>query len=82
MENDLPLISWENICRPRCEGGLGIRRVEDLNAVMLAKLRWEVIIDPKNLWVKVVSAKYLSKENFLDAKKKRGFNNVEIHPRS
>lgn len=43
---------------------------------MLAELGWKVIRDPEKLLVKVASAKYRSKENFL------GFNNVEIHPRS
>lgn len=65
----IPLISWDKVCRPKCEGGRGIRKVQDVNAASLAKLGWKVLKDPNNLWVRVVSAKYLAKSNFLEAKK-------------
>lgn len=32
------LISWDKICRPKCEVELGIRRVQYVNATFLAKL--------------------------------------------
>lgn len=35
----IPLVSWDKICRPKCEGGLGIRKYQDVNAANLAKLR-------------------------------------------
>lgn len=56
----LSLISWDKICRPKCEGDLRIRKVQDVNAAFLAKLGWKILKDPNNLWVKVVSAMYLS----------------------
>lgn len=36
---------------------------------MLAKLGWEMLLDPNNIWVQVFSAKYLNKEEFLEIKK-------------
>lgn len=63
------LISWDKILRPKCEGGLGIRKTQDVNAALLVKLGWKIIKEPDNLWTKVVSAKYLTKEDFLDVKK-------------
>lgn len=68
-ESSIPLISWDKICRLKCEGGLGIQKVQDTNASLLAKLGRKVITEPNNIWVQVVSAKYLSKVNFLDTKK-------------
>lgn len=60
--------------------GLGFKRIQDVNATLLAKLGWKILINPNNIWVRVVSTKYLSKVNYLEAKKTiKGFNNVEIY---
>lgn len=64
-----PVISWDKICRPKCEGDLDIRKVQDVSAALLAKLGWKVIKDPHNVWTKVVSEKYLSKLDFFEVKK-------------
>lgn len=63
----LPLVSW--ICRPNCEGGLGIRKFLDVNAANLAKLGWKVLKEVDNLWVRVVTAKYLRGKKFLAIRK-------------
>ena len=33
-----PLVAWDNVCRPKSEGGLGIRKNEDVNKASFAKL--------------------------------------------
>lgn len=65
----LNLVSWDKICGPRCEGGLGIRKYQDINAANLAKLGWKVLTTPENLWVQVVLATYLSNNNFMEVRK-------------
>lgn len=65
----IPLISWDKICRPKCERGLGIRKTQDVNATMLAKLRWKVLNDSEKIWVEVVNSKYLNKVNFFQTRK-------------
>lgn len=72
----IPLISWDKICRPKCESRLGIRRTQDVNAAFIAKLGWKIITGPDNLWTRVVSAKYLGKGDFLQICK--NFQNLEI----
>lgn len=54
----LTLVSLDKICRPKCEGDLGIRKYQYINAAKLAKLGWKVLTNPENLWVQMVSAKY------------------------
>lgn len=51
---------WDKICRTKCEGGLGIRRTEDINAAFLPKQGWKILMKPDNIWVKLVNAKYLN----------------------
>lgn len=46
-----------------------IRRTQDVNAVLLAKLNSTILADSGNIWVKVLSTKYLTKVNFLEGEK-------------
>lgn len=50
-----------------------------MNVTLLAKLRWYIITDPDDIWVKVVSAKYLIKVNFSREENCQGFNNMKLH---
>ena len=34
------LVSWEVLCQPKCNGGLGIRSAKDMNTLLLMKLGW------------------------------------------
>lgn len=38
-------IKWDKIY-PKCEGGLGIRRIQDVNATLLTNLGWKILIKP------------------------------------
>lgn len=67
-QSSTPLVSWDKIVDPS-EGGLGIRKNKNVNAAMVAKLGQKILTEPNNVWVKVVSAKYLNNLNFLEAKK-------------
>lgn len=60
---------WNRSCWPKYEGGLGIKKAKDMNAAMLTKLGSKILIEPHNLWVRIVSDKYLTSANFLEAKK-------------
>lgn len=44
-------------------GGLGMRLLRDTNRVLLAKLVWKWLKNPKALWVRILKAKY---SNILD----------------
>lgn len=37
----IPLISRDKIYKPKCEGGSSIRKNQDDNAALLAKLDWD-----------------------------------------
>lgn len=67
--DSIPLILRDKECGSKCKGGLGIRNIQDVNTALLTKLRWKVHKEPNNLWVKVMSTKHLTKNDFLEAKK-------------
>ncbi|XP_022041433.1 uncharacterized protein LOC110944014 [Helianthus annuus] len=45
-------VKWKSVCVPRCEGGLGIRRVGDMNSVLMSLHVWSVLTHRESLWVK------------------------------
>ncbi|XP_043717833.1 uncharacterized protein LOC122665760 [Telopea speciosissima] len=38
-------VRWSKLCRPKSEGGLGVRRLKELNLALLAKLAWFIKCD-------------------------------------
>jgi hypothetical protein len=54
----LALISWENICRPKAQGGLGIKYPSTMNKVLSAKSWWRWLKRPQDLWAKLWRRKY------------------------
>lgn len=37
------MINWQSICKPKATGGLGSRRVFDINKALLSKVNWRMI---------------------------------------
>ena len=44
-------VSWYDVCRPKDEGGLGIRRPRDSNQAGVLQLLWELETNLDALWV-------------------------------
>ncbi|XP_058075745.1 uncharacterized protein LOC131224226 [Magnolia sinica] len=53
-------ISWEKICAPQQEGGLGIMRIEEVMRALRIKMAWN-LLKGSSLWAGLFSAKYLWK---------------------
>ncbi|XP_074305698.1 uncharacterized protein LOC141640919 [Silene latifolia] len=47
----VPLVSWEKVCAPRTEGGLGIRDSCSWNVAAMGKRVWWIYCNPDKLWV-------------------------------
>ncbi|KAL3628179.1 hypothetical protein CASFOL_027225 [Castilleja foliolosa] len=63
--NSLFLKCWDVLCAPKCIGGLGFKRMEDLNMALFSKLAWQISANKDNLRIKVFKAKYLRGKTFL-----------------
>ncbi|XP_077246085.1 uncharacterized protein LOC143885940 [Tasmannia lanceolata] len=57
-------ISWDSICKPISEGGLGIRRLKDLNIAAQIKRLWKIVSDQNSPWVTWFHRKYLRNRSF------------------
>lgn len=54
-------IAWEAICRPKTEGGLGLRSLQEINKVTCLKLLWRLLTNRTSLWVKWIHNNVLKK---------------------
>ena len=61
----LALTSWNNICQPKSQGGLGFRKFEDINTAMLCKLGWHMAAITRLLWVTILKDKYCGNKSFF-----------------
>ena len=58
--------TWSSsILNPKGYGGLGIRRLEDFNRALPAKIGWSLATNQDKAWVQLLNAKYLKGKSFL-----------------
>jgi len=50
--------SWDTICKPKNEGGLGIRKLELVHKGMLINRAWRLAHNPNSTVAKIIKAKY------------------------
>jgi mannosylglycoprotein endo-beta-mannosidase len=60
------MVKWEDICQPKCQGGLGAINSKFMNIALMAKWIWRILgdSDPSLLWLRLLKAKYNVKELF------------------
>ena len=67
-ERKIPWLSWENVCRTKKEGGLGLRDMEAFNMALLAKQGWRLLTEENTLMTRVLKGKYFPNNTFMEAK--------------
>ncbi|GKA67000.1 hypothetical protein Tco_0766808 [Tanacetum coccineum] len=59
-------VTWEVVCLPKDEGGLGIRRLEYFNYALMSSLIWKLLTLKESLWVKWIHEYKIKGRNFWD----------------
>ncbi|KAJ0575511.1 putative reverse transcriptase zinc-binding domain-containing protein [Helianthus annuus] len=59
-------VKWSNLCFPKQEGGLGIRRVLDMNNALMVSHVWSILTSRESLWVKWIHLYHLRDRSFWD----------------
>jgi len=54
----IPRVSWENVCKPMEEGGLGIKENRSFKFALLAKWKWWIMSDEGGKWKEILVSKY------------------------
>jgi hypothetical protein len=66
-ENKMHWLSWEQLSKPKSEGGLGFRDLYGFNLAMLARQGWRMLMNPESLCAKVLKARYFPNSSILQA---------------
>ncbi|XP_019197063.1 PREDICTED: uncharacterized protein LOC109190915 [Ipomoea nil] len=59
-------MSWNRLSVPKCQVGLGFRRLHEFNIALLAKQGWRLLTTPHLLVSQLLKAKYFPKCSFTD----------------
>ncbi|KAK1645023.1 hypothetical protein QYE76_062828 [Lolium multiflorum] len=69
-------VSWQNMMKPKCEGGLGFKDIHVFNLAMLARQGCRLLQAPDSLCARVLRAKYFNNGDLLSAKPVNGMSYV------
>ncbi|XP_060958281.1 uncharacterized mitochondrial protein AtMg00310-like [Cannabis sativa] len=59
--------TWDKLCKPKEEGGLGFRSLTEFNQALLAKQGWRLIHNPQSLLSRVLKNSYYPLTSFMEA---------------
>ncbi|GJS07198.1 RNA-directed DNA polymerase, eukaryota, reverse transcriptase zinc-binding domain protein, partial [Tanacetum coccineum] len=48
-------VAWKNLCKPKCQGGLGLKNLNIWNKALISKHLWHVAMEKDSLWVKWIN---------------------------
>ena len=51
------MVSWDSVSKGKELGGLGVRRIREVNVCLLAKWWWSFGVDHNSLWKSVLCSK-------------------------
>ncbi|KAL0394947.1 UNVERIFIED_CONTAM: putative mitochondrial protein [Sesamum latifolium] len=67
QEAKIHWIAWRKMCKTKALGGMGFRRLKELNEALLAKQAWRVAMNPDTLLYRVLQHKYFPNSSFCNA---------------
>jgi hypothetical protein len=59
-------MAWEDLMKPKGQGGIGFRDLRVFNQALLARQAWRLIQFPDSLCARVLKAKYYPQRELID----------------
>ena len=66
-KNRIPWLSWDKMCEPKSNGGMGFKNLKFFNLALLAKQEWRLQVGHDSLVYRVLNAKYFPMCEFIHA---------------
>ena len=62
-------VKWQELCKPRNQGGLGIANTKLMNIALMLKWIWKLFTeqDTSSIWIKLIRAKYPEADDIFGA---------------
>nr|GEV88364.1 hypothetical protein [Tanacetum cinerariifolium] len=67
-------IKWVDACRPKNQGGLGLKSMYEKNIALMAKHLWNIVVNKDTIWVKWVKLYKLKGKNLWEIEMNRGMS--------
>lgn len=61
-------VAWSEVCRPKSEGGLGMKSLKEANQVCCLKLIWRIVSNQPTLWVTWIKQMLIHQGSFWSVK--------------
>ncbi|CAL5353932.1 unnamed protein product [Camellia sinensis] len=58
VKRKIRLVNWKDVTRRKEQGGLGLRRIDEMNEFLLVKWWWRYGVEDNSLWKKIIISKY------------------------
>ncbi|GKA65243.1 hypothetical protein Tco_0764950 [Tanacetum coccineum] len=74
-------VNWSSVCKPKVEGGLGIKSLDSWNKALMSKHIWNIITQKESLWVRWINTYRLKGRSFWDVPdKSNSFDALTVIP--
>ncbi|XP_071728842.1 uncharacterized protein [Rutidosis leptorrhynchoides] len=72
MKRGKAKVEWDDVCRPKDEGGLGIKRLKNWNVALMATHVWHILTVRPSIWVTWIYEYKLANQHFWSVDLKAG----------
>ena len=76
MNKGMSLAAWDQICRPKEKGGIGLCKTAAVNTAFQCKLVWKILTNNESIWARILRSKYLHNPDFFHTKIKQGDSTI------
>lgn len=74
LEQIKAMQAWDDLCKPKNVGGLGLRKAKFMNQSLLVKVGWGLINKRDSLWTRTLRSKYGCGEDIIPIVRRRKLN--------
>ncbi|GJV40134.1 RNA-directed DNA polymerase, eukaryota, reverse transcriptase zinc-binding domain protein [Tanacetum coccineum] len=72
--NGMVSVAWKDVCKPKSQGGLGLKSIQCWNKALMAKHLWNLASRKKSIWVDWINIYRLKGMCIWDEKVYRGYS--------
>ena len=76
MDKGISLVAWDQICRHKEKGAIGLCKIAAVNIAFQCKLASKILTNIESIWTQILRRKYLHNQDFFHTKIKQGDSTI------